>query len=210
MKVLIIKLSSIGDVIHTLPAFSVIKKAIPAAEIAWVVEKSSAEILRGNPLISKLIEIDTKALRKRDSLTKSLTLVRESIHELHNIKYDSAIDFQGLLKSAMIGKISGAKNVFGFAKQFLREPASRFLLNETFPIDPKTNVIRKNIQLAEQSLKLNQTSDPFEFPIFTEEKHQLEAQKIVSEACGDFVILNPATELGNETLGCRKIWTVSG
>ena len=61
MRILIVKLSSIGDVIHTLPTLSVIKKALPEAEISWAVEKRAAEILRDNPLLNRLIEVDTKA-----------------------------------------------------------------------------------------------------------------------------------------------------
>ena len=63
MKILIVKLSSIGDIVHTLPALAAIAHALPEAEISWAVEKRSAEILRGNKLIKNLIEIDTRSLR---------------------------------------------------------------------------------------------------------------------------------------------------
>ena len=55
MKILIVKLSSIGDVVHTLPALAAIRRALPDAEIAWVVESGAAEILRGNTLFDKII-----------------------------------------------------------------------------------------------------------------------------------------------------------
>lgn len=193
MKILIIKLSSIGDVIHTLPAFSVIREAFPKAEIAWVVEKGSAEVLRNNPLISKLIEIDTKSLRKKDSFSKSFSLAKESLRQLHSIKYDVAIDFQGLLKSAMIAKISRAKTIYGFAKESLREPASRFLLTNTFSVESKTNIINKNVLFAKKALKISTTNEEFEFPIFTDENHKAEAKEIISKSGNNFVILNPAT-----------------
>ncbi|MGI8849796.1 MAG: lipopolysaccharide heptosyltransferase I, partial [Pyrinomonadaceae bacterium] len=63
MNILIVRLSSIGDIVHTLPALAAIRKALPEAEISWVVEKSSAEILRNNQLVKNLIEIDTRSLR---------------------------------------------------------------------------------------------------------------------------------------------------
>ncbi len=63
MRILIVKLSSIGDIIHTLPVLAAIRRAIPKAEIAWAVERSAAEILRGNTLVDNLIEIDTRSLR---------------------------------------------------------------------------------------------------------------------------------------------------
>ena len=63
MRILIVKLGSIGDIIHTLPSLAAIRKALPDAEISWVAEERSAEILRGLPLIDNLIEVDTRALR---------------------------------------------------------------------------------------------------------------------------------------------------
>lgn len=193
MKILIIKLSSIGDVIHTLPAFSAIRQSFPNAEIVWVVEKGSAEILRNNPLISKLIEIDTKSLRQKDSFGKNFSLARESLRQLRSVKFDVALDFQGLLKSAMIAKLSGAVRRCGFSKESLREPASRFLLTETFSTEAKTNIIRKNLSLVEKALKIPVPEKDFEFPIFTDEKHRLEAREIIKLAGTDFIILNPAT-----------------
>lgn len=204
MKILIIKLSSIGDVIHTLPAFSVIREAFPKSEIAWVVEKGSAEILRNNPLISKLIEIDTKSLRKKDSFSQSLSLAKDSLRQLYSIKYDVAIDFQGLLKSAMIAKISRAKNIYGFSKELLREPASRFLLTDTFSVESQTNVINKNILLAKKVLKISGESEKFNFPIFTDEKHKTEAEEIISSSGANFVILNPATSWATKLWDAEK------
>ncbi len=64
MQILIVKLGSIGDIVHTLPALAAIRKALPQAEISWVVEHRAAEILRDNPLLDRLIEVDTKALRR--------------------------------------------------------------------------------------------------------------------------------------------------
>src|ERR1043166_9659955 len=64
MRILIVKLGSIGDIVHTLPSLAVMRRAIPEAEISWVVEQRTSEILRDNPLLDRLIEIDTKALRR--------------------------------------------------------------------------------------------------------------------------------------------------
>ncbi|MEO8575001.1 MAG: lipopolysaccharide heptosyltransferase I, partial [Pyrinomonadaceae bacterium] len=61
MKILIIKLGAIGDIIHTLPALAAIRAGFPLADISWVAEQRSAEILRGNELVDNLIEVDTKS-----------------------------------------------------------------------------------------------------------------------------------------------------
>ena len=64
MRILIVKLGSIGDIVHTLPALAALRAAMPQAEISWVVERRSSEILKDNPLLDRLIEVDTKALRR--------------------------------------------------------------------------------------------------------------------------------------------------
>jgi lipopolysaccharide heptosyltransferase I len=193
MKILIIKLSSIGDVIHTLPVLSAIKKELPNAEIDWIVEKKSAEILRNNPLINKIIEVDTKSLRKKDDFGKNLSLAKQSLRELRETKYDITLDFQGLFKSAAIAKLARTKKRIGFDKESLREPGSRFLLSETFPVEAEKNIVRKNLSLAAKALKIRVPDEDFDFLIFTEEKHRAEAEKIIDKADRKFAILNPAT-----------------
>ncbi len=194
MKILIVKLGSIGDVVHTLPALSAIKNALPAAEISWAVERQSgaAEILRGNPLIKRLVEIDTRTIRAKKMSGEIVSNAREQLRELRAETYDVALDFQGLLKSASIAKLARVRSVFGFAKESLREPLSRFLLNETFEAKRWINIIDKNLTLAAKALNIEVPHDNFEFPIFTDESHKLEAEKIIEKAGADFVILNPA------------------
>jgi heptosyltransferase I len=188
MKILIVKLSSIGDIIHTLPVISAIKRSMPDAEISWIVEKKSAEILRNNEILHKLIEIDTHALRK----SKSLTELRNQRRILREDSYDVSLDFQGLLKSATIAKLTKSKKRFGFAKKSLREPASRFLLNKKIEVPNNIHIIRKNLALAEQALQIAETLENFEFPIFTDAKHRLEAQQIIERSGENLAIINPA------------------
>jgi len=80
VQILIVKLGSIGDIVHTLPAAAAIRRHLPSAEISWVVEKRAAEILRGNPIIDRLIEIDTKGLRAKGGVDEMLRELRE--HDL--------------------------------------------------------------------------------------------------------------------------------
>ena len=193
MKILIVKLGSIGDIVHTLPALAAIHRGLPDAEISWVVEKRSAEILRGNPLITRLIEIDTKSLRKNVNPRKFLAQVRAELQKLRGAKFDVALDFQGLLKSALVGKLSGAKKIYGFSSRSLKEPASRIFLDKAVRTSPRSNVIFKNLNLADRALKLGgqPAAADLSFPIQLERSHYLEAEKIVTEAGGDFAILNP-------------------
>ncbi|MGI8556223.1 MAG: lipopolysaccharide heptosyltransferase I [Pyrinomonadaceae bacterium] len=192
MKILIVKLSSIGDIIHTLPALAAIKNALPEAEISWAVEKNAAELLRRNPLLSQLIELDTKNLRlNQETIGKSLAAARQ-FKELRASRFDVALDFQGLLKSATVAKISRAERRYGFSRRNLREPASRFLLTETIEVAPRVHVIVKNLTLAAKALKIPIPTENFDFPVFTDENHRQEAEKIILQAGANFAILNPA------------------
>src|SRR6266404_5886135 len=141
MRILIVKLGSIGDIVHTLPSLAAMRRALPDSEISWVVERRSSEILKDNPLLDRLIEVDTKALRR--------------------------------------GLMSGeALRVYGFARDALREPASRFLVHQTVPVPAGLHVIRKNLTLVKSALGISVPDDPadFDFPIGVSSEHELEAE----------------------------------
>ena len=191
VKILFVKLGAIGDVVHTLPALSAVRTALPDAHISWAVERRSAEILRGNALVDELIEIDTKSIRRRQPVEGLLSEIRSQAKELRGRKYDIAIDFQGLLKSAAIAKLSGARRRFGFARKALREPASRFLLTDLVEVPAEIHVIRKNLALAAVSLGIAVPDNSFEFPISTAPEHLREAEETVARVGPDFAVLNP-------------------
>ncbi|MGI8641062.1 MAG: lipopolysaccharide heptosyltransferase I [Pyrinomonadaceae bacterium] len=192
MKILIVKLSSIGDVVHTLPALAAIRRALPDAEISWAVENGAAEILRNNQFLNYLIEVDTKALRREKKIGEIMLTAREQLRGLRASTFDITLDFQGLLKSSAIAKLAKSKKIYGFSKQNLREPASRFLLTDKIKVAQQSHVIVKNLKLAEQALSISVPANNFEFPIFTDEKHKSEAEKIIARTGGNFAILNPA------------------
>src|SRR6266536_1255536 len=191
MQILIVKLGSIGDIVHTLPALAAIRKALPQAEISWVVEHRAAEILRDNPLLDRLIEVDTKALRRGLMSGETLRAPRQQLRQLRASAFDLALDFQGLIKSASIARLSGARRVFGFSRDSLREPASRILISRSIPISKNSHVIRKNLTLASGALGISISDQPadLEFPIATNSAHQAEALNAADGT--DFAILNP-------------------
>ena len=150
MRILIVKLDSIGDIAHTLPALAAIRKAMPQAEISWVVERRASEILRDNPLLDRLIEVDTKALGRGLMSGETLRAPRQQLRQLRASAFDLALDFQGLLKSSSIARLSGARRVFGFLRDSLREPASRVLLSKSIAISKNLHVIQKNLQRSDR------------------------------------------------------------
>lgn len=191
MRVLIVKLGSIGDIVHTLPALAALRAGMPHAEISWVAERLSSEILKDNPILDRLIEVDTKALRRGLMSGETLRAPRQQLRQLRASAFDLALDFQGLLKSATIARLSGARRIFGFSRDSLREPASRFLLTQSIPISKNSHVIRKNITLARGALgiSVSEDFDDFEFPIATTSVHKAEA--LAAAGGDDYAILNP-------------------
>ncbi len=108
------------------------------------------------------------------------------------IRYDIALDFQGLFKSAMIAKVSRAGRRFGFSRQSLREPSSRILLTDKVRVPNGIHVIDKNLSLAKAALALELPVGNYSFPIYTDAVHRSEANEIIERSGEKFAILNPA------------------
>lgn len=113
VNVLILRLSSMGDVIHTLPALRALRTSFPSAQIGWVVEDAHASILSGLEEIDRLYILPRKRMRKG---WRGWWEVREDLRaRLRQVSWDIAIDFQGLWKSLLVARWSGAKRIFGYA-----------------------------------------------------------------------------------------------
>src|SRR5215471_2551591 len=194
MRILVVKLGSIGDIVHTLPALAALRQGMPEAEISWVVERRSSEILRDNPLLDRLIEVDTKALRRGLMSGETLRAPRQQLRRLRASAFDVALDFQGLIKSASIARLSGARRIFGYSREGLREPASGFLLSKKIYVPKQTHVIDKALRLVNGALGIDvpAKSSEFSFPIGIGEQDEAEAQAAAAETAGNYAVLNPA------------------
>ncbi|HEX9860894.1 MAG TPA: lipopolysaccharide heptosyltransferase II [Nitrospirota bacterium] len=119
-RVLIIKPSSLGDVIHALPVASALRKALPGVKVDWVVSSAYAGLLEGNPDISRVIIFDRGMLRGADFIAKLLGL----LSELRRERYDAVLDLQGLLRSGLMAFAARSGTRVGFANA--REGATLF------------------------------------------------------------------------------------
>ena len=150
MKILIIKLSAIGDVVQTLPALEAIKRTFPDSEITWVVEEPAAGILEGHPLINRLLISQRSAwlrlLKNPFTAWQGLSSIIRFVRILRSITYDIAIDFQGLLKSGVIIGIARAGRKIGFDRT--RE-FSYVFLNERLPAyDIEKHALERYLDIA--------------------------------------------------------------
>lgn len=190
MRVLIVKLGSIGDIVHTLPALAALRAGMPHAEISWVAERLSSEILKDNPILDRLIEVDTKALRRGLMSGETLRAPRQQLRRLRASAFDVALDFQGLLKSASIARLSGARRVFGYSRSGLREPASTVFLSKRISIPPHTHIIRKGLLLLQGALGIPVPTE-LSFPIGVDAAAESEAERAAENTAENFAILNP-------------------
>jgi len=144
---LIIRLSSLGDIIHSLPAFSALRNHFPEANITWLVEDKGEEILKLVPGIDKVVvarakrwKIYSRSFRGEISRIKSQIITKDL----------TVIDFQGLIKSGLFAWFSQAEKRIGFHRKNLREPlASIFYTQRLYKITEDIHVIYKNLKLLE-------------------------------------------------------------
>lgn len=129
MKVLVVKTSALGDIIHALPILDYLHKACPGIEVEWVVEEPFKDILAGNPLLHRLHIIRTRKWRKNIFADETLDEVRNAWKSLRNSDYDMVFDIQGNLKSGIIAWLTGTKKRFGFTRDFLQESVNVLFTN---------------------------------------------------------------------------------
>ena len=136
--ILVVRLGSMGDVIHALPAVASLRLSFPQQRISWLVAPRWMPLLRGNPAVDELLPFERKPLFQLQGTAARL-------RQLHP---ETTIDFQGLLQSAIAGRVAGAKNFWGFSRSIAREPlASLFYTDRLTASGPHR--VQSNLQLAE-------------------------------------------------------------
>jgi heptosyltransferase I len=112
-KILIMKPSSLGDIVLALPALGALRKSFPEAKISWLIRPEFAPLLENHPYINEIIHFDRKKLGKAWYKLEALKSLIELISKLRKDKYDIVFDFQGLLRTAILAKLSGCQNRYG-------------------------------------------------------------------------------------------------
>jgi len=115
-KILIIKPSSLGDVVHSLPFLNVIRTCFPTAEIHWVIAKGLEGLLEGHPMVNKLWIINKDAWKKIKNVKGTINELKGLFKELKKEKFDLVVDLQGLLRSGILTSATGAPVRIGFAE----------------------------------------------------------------------------------------------
>ncbi len=139
MRILIIKTSSLGDVIHALPVLDYLRQVAPEARIDWVVEEPFLPLVAQNPLLDRVHVIRTKAWRK-------VPFARQTRHEvsllrtaLRDAQYDLVFDLQGNLKSGLVAWLTGARQRIGFSADTVQERLNLLFTTTRIPFRAEDN-----------------------------------------------------------------------
>jgi heptosyltransferase-1 len=131
-RIALIKLSSLGDVVHALPVAATLRARMPDAHLTWIVERREAAVLRDHPDLDALVAIDTRGWRRarglRD-LANVVGAVRQTSRRLRDAAFDVALDLQGLLKSGVLAAATRAPLRIGFSAGSCREPLNALFTN---------------------------------------------------------------------------------
>jgi len=136
-RILVVRLGAMGDIVHVLPAVASLKQSFPGAHLTWVIEPQWAALIEGNPFVDRVI-----LLRRRDA-----SGVLASWRELRSAPFDFAVDFQGLLKSAVVAAAARPQRTFGWDRSQLREAAAGVFYTYRAS-SAAAHVVERNLDLA--------------------------------------------------------------
>lgn len=143
LRILIVKLSALGDVLQTLPAVKLLKKMLPDSEVHWLVEERNAELLLNHPFLAKVILFNKAYFKNPLSFYQFVRFLRRE-------KYDAVIDFQGLLKSGVLTFFARGTYKMGFANH--REGSPLFYNVKFPPYDPELHAVKRYLRLVRLSV----------------------------------------------------------
>ena len=183
MRICIVKLSAMGDIIHTMVTLQFIKKQFPNYQIDWIVEDGFKDILQNNPHIDNILPINLKSIKKNKlEILNQIKLLQKYAKN----NYDIVIDAQGLLKSSIVSKIIGDKIVgsfiSGFDKESIRETVASWFYDKKVFIPYAKNVINRSIKVICEPLNIKVSKEdilnkePF---LFTQTKLKSNSKYII-------------------------------
>src|SRR5450755_132738 len=203
-RLLIVRLGSMGDIIHTLPAATALRQVFPNAIIGWVVEERWAELLctlptprsgprsPQRPLVDRIHAVSTAKWRKAPFSIQTWQEMAAALSELRAPHYQVAVDFQGAARSALIARWSRAPVVYGVAEP--RENVASMLYKRQV-IGRGVHVVEQNLSLAEAAAGRALESPCVELPHDRGAEEACE-RRLREDGIGDFVLLNPGAGWG--------------
>lgn len=195
-RILIVRLSAIGDCLHAIPVLVSLRKALPDAWIGWALEKGPHSLLQGHPMVDRFHVYPRHVFKKKEgSLWSRLRLLGAFRRELRETGYDVAIDLQGLTKSGLVAWWSGARKRVGFRGEDSRE-LNCLLTNHRVKVpDHAVHVVDRNLSLLKALEIAGPTEAEWVMPDYASEQAEMAA---FLESCGvgqrsseEYAVVNP-------------------
>ena len=229
-NLLIVRLSAMGDIIHTLPAVTALRRAFPHATLGWLIEERWAELLctlrypragrrsPERPLVDRVHTVNLSEWRRALLSFKTLQQMAIGLSELRGMKYAAAVDFQGAVRSALLARCSGAKSILGDAEPrenaasmfYTRqvETSGRHVVEQA--LDLASAVIAKSVGAKgpdeANGLASEEKKSAIEFPIDPDAEKTISRQ---TAGLSSFAILNPGAGWGAKQWPPERYGTVA-
>ena len=147
MRILLVKTSSLGDVVHNLPVVSDLRRAFPDARIDWCIEEALADIAHLHPEVCELIPVAIRRWRRSLTRWETWREMADFRKRIRQTSYDAILDTQGLVKSALIVRLARGRHL-GYSAEVAREAFAARFYDETFLIPPNAHAVTRNRWLA--------------------------------------------------------------
>lgn len=199
MKILIVKLSAIGDVIHTLPALNAIRLHYPSAHIAWLVEEAAADLVEGHRALDRVLISKRKTWIQGAVSRDAVSHVKKAalfLKQLRDTPYDMIFDFHGLLKSSLFVALARGKRKIGFGKGMEHMEYSHLFLNERVPAVSMEHHALKRQLLLLQAVGIRCDRIVYDVPIRDADRKAVESLLAAAgiPAGRPFVAVNPGAK----------------
>ena len=175
-RILIVRMSALGDIVHALPVLAALRAAYPAAEIDWLADRRYAGLL-------DFVEGLNRRIIGRPGFLRAVQTMRDR-------RYDAALDLQGLIKSAAMARLSGARRVIGFERAALRERGASWFYDEKAVVAPDAHIIQKNFSVLPM-LGVTDHSVRFPFVVPLSPVADAVAREAATRGRGGFALINP-------------------
>ena len=148
MRIVLVRLSALGDIVHTWPLAEAIRKAHPESHLTWVVEESLRTLVDGHPAVNAVFTVASGRWRRRPLSARTRMETGSLRTRFHELDPDIALDPQGVLKSAVITRWTGAARRVGLARPWRRERLAGFVYTETIPgVAAGRHVVATNLEI---------------------------------------------------------------
>jgi heptosyltransferase-1 len=207
MKILIVKISSMAEIVDALPVLEYLHHFAPGCEIDWLVEDPFQELLEGNPLLSRIYPVKTWDWRGKPLAKSTRNEIRALREELRQRHYDRVYDLQGNLKSGLLCWLAHVREVVGFAREELMATTNLWFTTRQIPLRPKDrHMSEKYLRVVSVPFGRDYGEQHFAAQIHTDPESELLAEALLSTLADGLVFLCHCGSTWQTKLWSTEAW----